>query len=94
MIKISEEQAVNMAYATITKDESDEKRKQIVSEILHAWKCYGYIDGYNRMECEISEDKVNKCKSCNQIFNIDITGEYPCHFCGMPTVHDTKGSAK
>ena len=55
MIKISEEQAVNMAYATITKDE---------------------------------------CKSCKQIFNIDITGEYPCHFCGMPTVHDTKGSAK
>lgn len=31
---------------------------------------------------------IEKCKKCGQNFNIDITGEYPCPDCGIPTIHD------
>ena len=55
MTKISEEQAVKMARATITRDESEDKIKQIVSEIIDAWKWYGYIEGYDRMDSGVSE---------------------------------------
>ena len=87
MIKISEEQAVKMAHATITRDESEEKIKQIVSEILHAWKWYGYIEGYDRMDSGVSEER-SKCSKCGQVWNDTVTGEYPCQSCRMPTVHD------
>ena len=32
--------------------------------------------------------EIEKCKKCGQNFNIDITGEYLCPDCGMPTMHD------
>lgn len=32
--------------------------------------------------------EIEKCKKCGQNFNIDITGEYPCPDCGIPTIHD------
>ena len=32
--------------------------------------------------------EIEKCKKCGQNFNIDITGEYPCPDCGIPTLHD------
>ena len=50
MIKISEEQAIKMAYGTIMCDYEDDKRKSIVKEIIENWKYYGYIEGYEKQE--------------------------------------------
>lgn len=50
MIKISEEQAIKMAYGTIMCDYDDAKRKSIVKEIIENWKYNGYIEGYEKQE--------------------------------------------
>jgi NTP pyrophosphatase (non-canonical NTP hydrolase) len=34
--------------------------------------------------------KEEECASCGQIFNDEITGEYPCKKCGMPYLHDSE----
>jgi len=50
MIKISEEQAIKMAYGTIMFDYDDAKRKSIVKEIIENWKYNGYIEGHEKQE--------------------------------------------
>lgn len=49
-IKISMEQAIRMATATIRCDYDEKRRCKIVDEIIEAWKYYGYIHGYEKQE--------------------------------------------
>lgn len=59
--------------------------------------CIAYNEKYD-FNCEINTFTFeinfckrymeNRCPVCGQKLDSDITGEYPCQSCGIPTSHD------